>query len=138
MPEIIFGEKLVIPDDKQLKYALGKTYIVVEKIFEFLNKEYTEIKPEWKFYGAKHGWQLKIFHKKRNILFLIPYQGYFKIGIVFGDKAIDAILESKLPEKIKTDLLNAKKYMEGRGIAIEVKSEKEFEIIRELIKIKLK
>lgn len=137
MSELIFCEKLVKPDDKQLKYALGKTYVVVEKIFGFLNKEYGDIKPEWKFYGNKYGWQLKIFYKKRNILFLIPYEGYFKIGMVFGDKAIEKVLQSNLPENIKTGLLNAKKYIEGRGISLEIKFEKDFETIKELIQIKL-
>ena len=137
MSEIIFGEKLVQPDEKQLKYALGKTYTIVEKIFNFLYSEYKDIKPEWKFYGKKHGWQLKIFYKKRNILFLLPYEGYFKIGIVFGDKAVDSIIQSKVPKNIKTDLLNAKKYVEGRGISFEVKEEVMFETIKELIKIKL-
>ncbi len=134
----IFIEKLVKPDNKQLAYAIGKTQKILNKILEFLNTNYSEIRTEWKFYGQKYGWQMKIFYKKRNILFLIPYEGYFKIVMVFGDKAVAAIVESDVPESIVQELLNAKKYMEGRGIGIDVKEEKDFNIIKELIKIKLK
>ena len=134
----IFSEKLVKPDNKQLAYAIGKTQKILNKILEFLNTNYSEIRTEWKFYGQKYGWQMKIFYKKRNILFLIPYEGYFKIVMFFGDKAVAAIIESDVPESIVQELLNAKKYMEGRGIGIDVKEDKDFNIIKELIKIKLK
>ena len=134
----IFSEKLVKPDDKQLAYAIGRTQKVLDKILEFVNKNYGDIRTEWKFYGQKYGWQMKIFYKKRNILFLIPYEGYFKIAMVFGDRAVAAIIESNVPETIVQELLNAKKYMEGRGVAFDVKKENDFEIIKELIEIKLK
>lgn len=135
----IFNEKLVVPDDKQLAYAIGKTQKILDKILEFLNTNYSEIRTEWKFYGRKYGWQMKIFHKKRNILFLIPYEGYFKIVMVFGDRAVNTMVEeNKVTASIIQELLNAKKYMEGRGIGINIKEEKDFNIIMELVKIKLK
>lgn len=134
----IFNEKLVIPDEKQLAYAIGKAKKVLDDIINFLNSEYSDIKTEWKFYGQKYGWQMKIFYKKRNILFLIPYDGYFKIGMVFGEKAISAMVEeNKVPENIIQELLNAKKYMEGRGISFDISENTDSGFIKELIKIKL-
>jgi len=48
-----------------------------------------------------------------------------------------AVEESDLPQNIKTTLKNAKKYMEGRGLSIEVKSSKEVEIVKKLVEIKV-
>jgi signal transduction histidine kinase len=43
-----------------------------------------------------------------------------------------------LPEVIKLELKNARKYSEGRGLRIEVKSAKDVENIRKLVEIKVK
>jgi len=43
-----------------------------------------------------------------------------------------------LPEAIKVELKNARKYAEGRGIRIEVKSARDVENIQKLVKIKVK
>jgi hypothetical protein len=43
-----------------------------------------------------------------------------------------------LPDGIKTELLEAKKYVEGRGLQVHVKSADEIEIIKKLVEIKVK
>ncbi|UCE05769.1 MAG: DUF3788 family protein [bacterium] len=92
---------------------------------------------EWKFYGKKSGWIMKTLRKKRNLFFFVPVKDYFKISFVFGDKAVAAIEQSDLPEHIKVELRNARKYAECRGIQIEIKSADETEIIRKLVEIKI-
>ena len=75
--------------------------------------------------------------KKRNLFFLIPYERFFKIVFIFGDKAVQEIEKSNIADQIKNDIINAKKYMEGRGIAIEVKDGGNLPDIKVLIDIKI-
>jgi hypothetical protein len=133
----IFDNKLVIPDDKMMAVELGDTFKFYEEICQFILMEYGSLTPEWKFYNQKSGWTLKLFHKKRNICFLGPRQGFFLIAFVFGDKAVDSVLAGDLPEHVKTELATAKKYAEGRGIRVEVREKSEVELIKKLIRIKL-
>jgi hypothetical protein len=56
---------------------------------------------------------------------------------VFGQKAIDTILNSTIADDIKIELRNTKVYAEGRGIRIDVKNKSPLKDIQELIKIKL-
>jgi len=71
-------------------------------------------------------------------LFVIPCKSYFKTAFTFGERAANVILESKkIPKSIKNDLVNAKKYVEGKTIQIEVKNELDCKNILELIQIKL-
>ncbi len=42
-----------------------------------------------------------------------------------------------MPEAIKVELKNARKYAEGRGIRIDVKSAKDVENVRKLVEIKV-
>ena len=84
------------------------------------------------------GWQLNLLKEKRNIMFVVPFDGYFIVAFIFGDKAVGQVLESDLPEEIKTELQNAKKYMEGRIINITITQDtKNVDDIIRLIEIKL-
>jgi hypothetical protein len=137
MSASVFDNKLVMPDDKMMAVELGNTFKLYEEICKFILKEYGELIPEWKFYNQKSGWTLKLFQKKRNILFIGPRRGYFNTALVFGDKAVDKVLASDVPDKIKAELATSKKYPEGRGIRIEVRTEADASIVKQLIRIKL-
>lgn len=137
MSTSIFDEKLVKPDQKQLSYALGKTYEIVEGIFEYIREKYPDINDEWKYYNKKSGWIYKVFSKKRCILYIVPLDGNFLIAFILGDKATDKVVASNLPDDIKHTLVNEKRHMEGRVLHIEVKSKGDLETIIKLIDIKM-
>lgn len=109
----------------------------MNKIREFIKIEYGHLKSEWKYYNKKSGWTLKLFNKKRNVLYVVPCNKYFRIAFIFGDRASDKIFNSDLPEVIKKDLSETKKYAEGRTIQIEVRNETDLNNILQLIQIKL-
>jgi hypothetical protein len=102
---------------------LAETKGYLDKIAEFIETEYGDFKPEWKFYNKKSVRILKMFTKKRNVLFVVPCDKYFKVAFTFGDKASDLIFNSELPDSIKKNLFKAKKYAEGRTVQVEVKTE---------------
>jgi len=137
MSEPIFVDKSKIPTQNEINDILGKTGIFWDDIKKFIKNEIGEINEEWKFYMKKTGWQMKTMLKKRNLFFFTPYKEFFRITFVFGDKAVAVIKESNLPEDIITTLINAKKYMEGRGLTIEVKNQTDTENVKKLIKIKV-
>jgi hypothetical protein len=137
MSASIYTEKLIEPDDKMLSYDLAETKSYLDKIAEFMESEYGNFKPEWKYYNKKSGWILKMFTKKRNVIFVVPCEKHFRVAFTFGDKTSDLIFNSELPDFIKKELLEAKKYAEGRTIQIEVKSENYLDNALKMIKIKL-
>jgi hypothetical protein len=137
MSASIYSEKLVQPNDKMLSYDLAETKEYLDKISNVIHKEYGDYKPEWKFYNQKSGWILKMYTKKRNVLFVVPCEKHFRVAFTLGDKACDLIFNSDLPDSIKQDVLNAKKYLEGRTIQIEVKTSIDLDNILKMIRIKL-
>lgn len=137
MSESIFDLKLIEPNDKMLSVELGRTYEYFEKVRAFIKDYYGELTLEWKYYGQKSGWVLKMINKKRNVLFVIPRKDYFRIALTLGDKAVDKLIASKLPDFIKHEFVKAKKFSEGRTVQLEIKDEEQCEYILELIKIKL-
>lgn len=137
MSDIIFIDKTNSPDEESLNKALGETSQYWVEIKEFIGTNFGEYREEWKFYSAKYGWTQKVLLKKRNLLFFTPVKGYFRLAFVFGDKAVLAVEKSDLPGKIKTDLGSARKYMEGRGIQLEVKNSTDVKNVFKLLEIKV-
>ena len=133
----IFHDKKVIPDEVALATELGETKEYLDRICRFIEEKTGYLTLEWKHYGQKSGWVLKLLSKKRNLLFVGPDNGYFRLAFVFGDRAVEAVSKSQLPDSIKNELMNARKYAEGRGIRFEIKDESELESVLQLIRIKL-
>ncbi|MDX1640077.1 MAG: DUF3788 family protein [Balneolaceae bacterium] len=132
-----FIEKELKPDEYLIQQKLKNTYPILHEIRKVVKDSVGETVEEWKYYGAKHGWVLKTFLKKRNLFFLIVYDGFFMISFIFGDKAVDKVLASEISEELKTELKAARKYAEGRGLPITVKDNSYIEDIRKLLNIKV-
>ncbi len=137
MSASIFTDKAIEPNDMMLSQSLAEAQTLLNNIGTFIETKYGGFKPEWKFYNQKSGWIMKMFSLKRNVMFIIPCNEYFKAVFIFGDKATESIMQSNLPDTMKHDLLNAKKYAEGRSIQVDVKNRNDYENIEKLIQIKM-
>ena len=137
MSASIYNDKLIEPTDKMLSLDLASSITYFNIICEFIDTKYGNLNPEWKYYNKKSGWILKLLNRKRNVLFVVPCNKYFRTAFTFGDKASEIVFNSELPEVIKKDLFETKKYAEGRTIQVEVKNEIDLNNILKLIQIKL-
>ncbi|UOU96794.1 DUF3788 domain-containing protein [Chryseobacterium daecheongense] len=134
----LFTDKSLQPTQADLEKALGKNYINWEELFYFTLNTFPESTFGWHYSGQKFGWSFRISDKKRVLLYLLPRDRFFKAAFVFGDRAVEEITSSNVAELIKLELINAKKYAEGRGIRIEVKDISLIEDLKKLIVIKIK
>lgn len=132
-----FDDKLRKPTNDDLVKVLDSKYKFWENIKKHINENYGTAEEEWKYYNQKSGWLLKLLLKKRNIFFLVPREGNFSVSFIFGDKAVSIIEKSDLPGEIISEIVSARKYMEGRGLSVSVKSKKDLQSIIKLLDIKL-
>jgi len=95
-----------------------------------------ELRPEWKYYGPKHGWGLKVFRKKRNMCFVGHEPGALAITFVLGDRAYERLLASDLPPGVRRVAEAARRFPEGRGIRLVVRDESDIEDAQLLLDIK--
>jgi hypothetical protein len=118
MNSACFDQKEVTPDESNLKKVLGKLYPAYKEVME-LTEDFDH---EWKHYGKKHGWQLKVVKKGKALLYLIPQEKSFRIGCAVRENEKERLLHSSLPHKTKEELATAKKYPEGYPLRLEIKS----------------
>ena len=134
----IFIEKEKMPTEESLKTALGNTFKLWATLVTYTKIADPDSMNEWNYSSDKYGWSFRISDKKRVLIYLLPRDKFFKVGLVFGQKATDEILNSTISEDIKNEINSAKKYAEGRGIRIEVRDKSIIDDIKQLITIKVK
>ncbi len=132
-----FNNKAQFPDDFMLAAALGTTLVLFENIRNYISKNYGDTTTEWKFYGAKSGWVLKMLLKKKNLFFVIPCNGYFRVAFTLGEKSLEALSASDLPDYIKDQWKKATNHTEGRTVQFDMRDDDHIHLVTRHISIKL-
>jgi len=133
----IFDDKSKEPTGQMLAKAIGKQYQLWKDIAGYVVEKYPKAFEEWKYYGVKYGWSFRLKDKKRNIIYMGPQDGSFMVAFSFNDKGVDTVQDSSLPQSIKDELRSAKKYVEGRGIRLKVRTKADVANIKTMVDIKL-
>ena len=132
MAASIFGEKAIVPDKELLAAALKDSKTLWNKMIDL-----SDGRGEWKFYSKAAGWTYPIKKKKRTLFYMMPKDGWFQLTFVYGERAIEAAKSAGLQEQTLNDLLQAKAYVEGRSIAVNVNSDADMDTAQKLLQLKL-
>jgi hypothetical protein len=124
------------PSTEEISAALGPTDGLWKELVAWL-AEQGVAGQEWRSYSSKAGWSLRLKIKKRNIIYLSPCSGCFRVALIFGDKAVAAARQSSLSKSTLKLIDAAPRYPEGTGIRLTVKGTKDLAAIRKLALIKL-
>ncbi len=113
MLENAFIGKTIQPTQKELASELGPCNDLWEQLVTGITEECGITEQEWNSYSPKAGWALRLKHKKRNIVYLAPCHGAFRVSFIFGDKAMNVIRNTKFPAKIRKIIAEAPHYPES-------------------------
>jgi hypothetical protein len=92
---------------------------------------------EWKCGSVKHGWSLRLQHKKRNIVYLVACERCVRIAFVLSDRAVAAAKGARLPKHVAEELEHAPRYPEGTGLRLILRRSSDLPAIEKLAAIKL-
>ena len=137
MSKIVFDSRADQPDEQSLADVLGDAWPCWEQLDRFLHEHSAGLQVEWKFYGKKHGWQLKAIKQKRSVLYMIPDEGSFRAGLALNGPALDELQQSGLPPALIEEVMEAKAYPEGKPARVVVTSSEEVQIVEQLVQLKL-
>ena len=126
------------PTQADVLAALGPSALLWSRLIDEITADAGNITQEWKGIAVKkYGWSLRLKQKSRNIIYLTPCNGSFRIAFVLGDRAVKAANQAHLPKKVVEALAAAPKYPEGTGLRLAVHSAGDLPAIRKLAQIKL-
>lgn len=125
-----------MPTKKEVAAVLGSTAELWNQLVDWLAEQGAATQ-EWNSYSSKAGWSLRLKHKKRNIIYLAPCAGCFRVAFILGDKAVAAAREGNLAKSTLKLLDEAPRYPEGTGLHLMVKATKDLATIKKLALIKM-
>ncbi len=134
----VLTEKDSYPTDNVLESATGKVFPVLQNFFSSITSEKYLLEPEWKYYNDGKSWLCKISFKKKTVLWLSVWDGYFKTGFYFTDKTKAGIFELGIDEEIKENFRNAKPVGKLIPLTIEVRKMKQLKDVLTVIEYKKK
>lgn len=136
MDTSVFASEHEQPTDAAVVAALGPASGYWNEIADYVRSKLPGVREEWKNAGKKFGWSFRLSDKKRVIIYLLPRHRALKVSMVFGQKAVDAVMKSEVSEDVKKELAAARVYAEGRGIRLDVNNAA-MQDIKRLVDIKL-
>lgn len=125
------------PTPKELSDALGPTSPLWDRLVADLTTDLGLTEQEWKSYSPKYGWHLRLKLKKRNIVYLGPCAGCFRVSFILGDRAVAEARKTRFPASVLKQLDEAKRYPEGTGLYFNVTNAREIPSIQRLAQIKV-
>jgi hypothetical protein len=132
-----FDDKSHLPNERDLSEMLGPVSALWHDMKTHLASHYEPLTEQWNFSGKNYGWGLQLKQKKRTVLYMTPCQRYFLASFALGEKAVQAAHQSGLPDSVLSVIDGARKYAEGRGVRLEVRSKGDLENIKKLAAIKM-
>jgi len=131
-----FIGKITKPSESELKAELGAARADWDRLLDGLATLGADTR-EWSSYSRKAGWSLKVLQKKRVIVYLSPLHGGFRASFALGDRAVEVIRKAKLPPKILGIVQEARRYVEGTAVRIEVTSRSDVDSVLKIASIKI-
>lgn len=138
MEPIVLTDPNVQPTDELVFSIIGENSVYWENLIEHLYEKHLNITEEWRFYNDGKSWLYRALQKKKTLYWIGVIKDTFRISFWFGDKAEPIIEASSLPEKIKEEFRNAKRYGKIRAVSIEMHSNEDLQNVILLLELKVK
>lgn len=135
---IVLTDTNVQPTDELIFSIIGENQIYWENILDYLYDKHTDITEEWRFYNDGKSWLYRALRKKKTIYWIGVQRDTFRVSFWLGEKAEPVIETSSLPETIKEEYRNARRFKIGRCITVVINTQEDFETVIKLIELKLK
>jgi hypothetical protein len=136
MNERPFLDKSNKPTEQSIQSALGSMFACFQKIIGLANS-YSQ---EWTFTKSS-GWMLKLYDRKKALLYLIPLSGGFKVSLTIREDERTAFLSDDELGGMHDRISSSKKYSEGFALQFDVANKNDFQplefFIRKLVAIRV-
>lgn len=138
MKPIVLTDPNIQPTDELIFSIIGENSVYWEKLVDYLYDNHFDITEEWRFYNDGKSWLYKAVRKKQTLYWIGIIKDTFRVTFWFGEKAQSLIEGSTLPDKVKEEFRNAKRYGQLRAVFVEVRSEDDYNNVVTLVELKAK
>lgn len=138
MSRTLFNDPMHKPDENLVFSVIGEKKAYWIELLSHFQNTIPEFSTQWNYYNDGKSWLFKATSRKKTVFWLSMIENTFRISFYIAEKAEDMILNSGLPDSVKEEYRNARRFNIGRSITINVNSESDVNIIKQLAEIKCK
>jgi hypothetical protein len=120
MEPLVLTDKSVFPNDELVFSHLGQNSQYWQKLLHAVRTRYPDVQEIWNYYNDGKRWLFRTMQKKKTLFWIGVFDGGFRITFYFGDKAASIIEGSDLPEILKDEFRNGKRFGKIRAISLRV------------------
>ena len=132
-----FDDRGCPPAARALEETLGRSSRLWDQLKDDLQDAYGPLVEEWNFSGQAFGWSFRLKQKKRTLVYMTPCRAHFLASFALGEKACRAAHAAGLAAPVLAAIDGARKYAEGRGVRIPVRTKRDLENVKSLAAIKV-
>jgi len=126
----------IYPSNEVLKNTLGEVYSVLSSFLETITSDEYGLIIEWRYYNDGKAWLGKVQYKKKTVLWLSVWEGFFKTGFYFTEKYLEAIETLAIAELIKENFYKAKPSGRLIPMIIDINNEEQLDDLLTVIRFK--
>ncbi|MDU1905177.1 MAG: DUF3788 family protein [Dysgonomonas sp.] len=135
--QMLLRDSEIFPSNEVLNDVLGSSvYSVLETFLGKIIDEEYGLTFEWRFYNDGKAWFCKVVNKKKTILWLSVWDGFFKIGFYFTEKHIEGIAALDISETIKEEFAKAKPVGRLIPLIVDVKDKEQIDDLLTIVRFK--
>ncbi len=107
--QMLLRDAGVFPSEQILRDALGKTvYSILKSFIATIADDEYNLTIEWRYYNDGKAWLGKVIYKKKTVLWLSIWEGFFKTSFYFIEKHLEAITALDISKTVKEEFVKAK------------------------------
>jgi hypothetical protein len=129
MSDNYYMDGTVCPTDDAVQLVLGEKFAWYEAILDLCD----DFEQQWKHYGKKYGWKLKVHDGAKTLLELTVDSACFRIGMAVRERELKVLRANPETAAKLGELLDADKFAEGWGIRLTIDDAKRFEQAKALV-----
>lgn len=137
MESKVLSDDSELPNEELIFSIIGDKDLIWQQTMSYIYDSNNDISEVWKYYKDGKSWLFRTMKKKKTIFWIRILDDTFRIAFWFADKLEPIILQSNLPDSIKEEYQNAKRFNKSRSIYIDVQDSNDFENIKKLIDLKI-
>lgn len=123
----LLRDSQIFPSEEVLKNVLERdAYEAFDSFMNVITGAEYGLTYEWRYYNDGKSWLCKILHKKKTVMWLSVWDGFFKISFFFTEKHLEGIAALDIAENIKEDFCNAKPFGRMIPMVFEINNKKQF------------
>jgi hypothetical protein len=104
----LLRDQEIFPSKEALSEVLGDVYAAWEALEAQITQGEYGLMLEWNYYKDGKSWLCKVLNKKKTVMWLSVWEGFFKATFFFTEKHLEAIAALAIADTIKEDFCRTK------------------------------